>query len=33
MEETFHEEGMGKHKENTVAIRIALVLYLVDLYE
>ena len=33
MEETFYEEGMGKQKQNTVAIKIALVLCLVDLYE
>ena len=33
MEETLHEEGMGKQKENTVSIRIAFVLCLVDLYE
>ena len=33
MEETLHKEGMGKQKENTVAIRITLVLCLVDLYE
>ena len=33
MEETFYEEEMGKQKQNTVAIKIALVLCLVDLYE
>ena len=33
MEETLHEEGMGKQKQNTLAIKIALVLCLVDLYE